>query len=166
MGIVLSEVIGAVFVLIFGTLFHFFYEFSNKNKYVGLISPVNESTWEHLKMIYFPSVIYLISQIIFFGDTYENLLTAKAFGIVIGMLTILALYYAYTAATGRNYLVADILTFVFGIIAMACFTIIYVERGEAYNFAAVTILIVLLFSFIIYTYHPLNLSLFKDPSQE
>lgn len=162
----MSEIIGAVFVLVFGTLFHFFYDFSNKNKFVGFISPVNESTWEHLKMIYFPSVIYLISQLLFFGNTYKNLLTAKAFGIVIGMLTILALYYAYTAATGKNYLVADIFTFVFGVLAMASFTIIYVERGKEYNFAAVTILLVLLFSFIIYTYHPLNFNLFKDPRDE
>lgn len=166
MDIIISEIIGAIFVIVMGTLFHFFYDFSNKNKYVGYISPVNESTWEHLKLLFFPSIIYLVSQVIVFNDKYDNLLTAKAFGIVIGMLTILALFYAYTAVTGKNYLVLDILTFIFGVVAMAFFTINYVQNGEKYNFVAITLLAVFTASFIIYTYHPLNLNLFKDPTEE
>ena len=45
---------GFIFTAVFGTLSHFFYDWSNENVLIGLISPVNESTWEHMKLLFFP----------------------------------------------------------------------------------------------------------------
>ena len=47
-----SEIFGAIFVMVFGTLMHFFYDWSGKNPVVALFAPYNESTWEHLKLSY------------------------------------------------------------------------------------------------------------------
>lgn len=43
-----------LFISILGTLLHFTYEWSQNNAIVGLFSAVNESTWEHLKLLFFP----------------------------------------------------------------------------------------------------------------
>lgn len=43
-----------IFISILGVLLHFTYEWSGDNPAVGLFSAVNESTWEHLKLIFFP----------------------------------------------------------------------------------------------------------------
>ena len=45
-----------VIVMIAGPL-HFAYEWSGENFIVSLVAPVNESIWEHLKMVYWPTVL-------------------------------------------------------------------------------------------------------------
>lgn len=37
-------------IVILGTFFHFFYDWSNHTVLLGAIFPVNESVWEHLKL--------------------------------------------------------------------------------------------------------------------
>ena len=41
-------------VVLLGTLWHFAYAISGDAYFVGLIAPVNESVWEHLKIVYLP----------------------------------------------------------------------------------------------------------------
>ena len=52
------EIIGFIFTSVLGTLMHFFYEWSNDNSIVGLFCPVNESPFEHLKLLFFPFLIW------------------------------------------------------------------------------------------------------------
>ena len=40
-----------IFISVLGVLLHFTYEWSGDNAVVGLFSAVNESTWEHLKLL-------------------------------------------------------------------------------------------------------------------
>lgn len=51
-------VIGILFVMLTGTLAHFLYDWSGKHAVVGLFSPVNESVWEHMKLLFFPMLLY------------------------------------------------------------------------------------------------------------
>ncbi len=46
------QIFSIIFTFIFGTLLHFTYEWSNQNLVVSLFSAINESTWEHLKLLY------------------------------------------------------------------------------------------------------------------
>ena len=54
----LDMIIGIIFVSAIGTLWHFVYEWSGQNFIVGFFFPVNESTWEHMKMLFFPMLLY------------------------------------------------------------------------------------------------------------
>ena len=49
---------GFIFTAVFGTFSHFFYGWSNENPLIGLISPVNESTWEHMKLVFPPVLLW------------------------------------------------------------------------------------------------------------
>ena len=51
-------VIGILFVSVAGTLLHFVYDWSGQNPLVGFFAPVNESTWEHMKLLLFPMLLY------------------------------------------------------------------------------------------------------------
>ena len=51
-------VIGILFVSVAGTLLHFVYDWSGQNPLVGFFAPVNESTWEHMKLLFFPMLLY------------------------------------------------------------------------------------------------------------
>ncbi len=53
-------VIGFFVVGILGTLFHFVYDWSGQLWLVGLFVPVNESTWEHMKLLFIPMLIYIM----------------------------------------------------------------------------------------------------------
>ena len=50
---------GFLFVAAAGSLLHFLYEYSGQNPLAACISPVNESTWEHLKLLFFPYLVFL-----------------------------------------------------------------------------------------------------------
>ena len=52
-------VTGFLFVGIFGTLFHFVYDWCRQSRLIGLFVPVNESTWEHMKLLFIPMLIYI-----------------------------------------------------------------------------------------------------------
>lgn len=47
-------IFAAIIVSVIGTLAHFVYDWSGQNSFVGLFTPVNESTWEHMKLLFFP----------------------------------------------------------------------------------------------------------------
>lgn len=52
--ILIFEVISTIFIMILGVVLHFTFEWANNNILVGTFSPVNESIWEHLKLLFFP----------------------------------------------------------------------------------------------------------------
>ena len=71
-------IIGALFVTIFGSLFHFVYGWSGNNRIVGALTPVNESVWEHLKLALIPLLLFALIEWYFLRKSGKNLLCAKA----------------------------------------------------------------------------------------
>ena len=75
--------VGAIFVGIFGALSHFFYEWSGENKIVGIFFPVNESTWEHLKLAIFPTIVYFAAGVFFVkNENYFVSFFVALYGII------------------------------------------------------------------------------------
>jgi len=103
-----SEIFGAIFVMVFGTLMHFFYDWSGKNPVVALFAPYNESTWEHLKLLFFPVLIYSVFQYAYIGKQYSGYLTGRLAGIVSGALTIVIIFYTYMAVFKHSILWIDL----------------------------------------------------------
>lgn len=108
---------------IVGALWHFIYEWSGGNAFIGTIAPVNESVWEHLKLLFFPAVIYSVIEFIILKDRPENYIAAASLGLFAGMLSIVAFYYTYTGILGYNVTVLDILSFYIGL-----FTMLFVKK--------------------------------------
>lgn len=102
---------GFFFVAILGTLSHFFYGWFGKNFLIGLVSPVNESTFEHLKLLFFPALFYFPLLLHCLKEEYPNIAYAFTLGIFFGILLIPLIFYSYTAVLGKHLLVLDILTF-------------------------------------------------------
>lgn len=104
--------IGAVlFTWILGTLLHFTYEWSGENSFVGIFSAVNESTWEHLKLAFFPMLIFSIIEGIFIYQKSNNYIEAKTIAIFLAILLITTIFYTYTGILGINIAIIDILSF-------------------------------------------------------
>ncbi len=102
---------GILFTAILGTLSHFAYEWSGNNQLVGWITPVNESVWEHMKLLFFPMVFYGIFALPRLKNTFPCITYGYLWGILGGTLAIPVLYYTYSGILGTNNTVIDILIF-------------------------------------------------------
>lgn len=95
-----------------GAFMHYFYSLSGKNILVGLISPVNESVWEHLKLIFLPMVLWWGAYYIIRGKKLSidsnRWFTAGLISLMVSMIGIIFLYYFYTGAFGKKSVVIDI----------------------------------------------------------
>lgn len=157
---------GAIFVLVLGTLSHFFFQWSNNNIIVGLFSAVNESTWEHMKLIFFPMLLYSVFAIPKLKDNYPCITSAFLSGTLTGTFLIPVIFYTYTGILGYHLLVLDILTFVLSLIA-AFYLVFHLSVSCRMNSCVHFLYILVYFmiiSFAVFSFFPPNIGLFADPA--
>ena len=109
-------VIGILFVSVAGTLLHFVYDWSGQNPLAGLFSPVNESTWEHMKLLFFPMLLYGLIAVPGLKTTYSFLPCAYGEGMLLGLLLIPTLFYTYSGILGFSVPPVDIAIFYVSVI--------------------------------------------------
>lgn len=103
----------------------------------------------------------------YFGSTVKNFLCAKLLGIIYAISFIIIFFYTYTGIIGTNFAVLDI-----GSFFAAAFIGEYVSFRKMFTlnmcnkYIAVTVLGMLLLAFIVFTYFPPKINLFKDPVTE
>lgn len=105
-----------LFTMILGSLDHFLYEFSDQNPVTALIAPVNESVWEHMKLLFFPFLLFSLVEYAFQRPAPAAFFGSRFAGVWAGMLSIIFLYYGYTGILGRGFVVIDILLFFAGVV--------------------------------------------------
>ena len=152
------------FVTILGVLLHFTYAWSGRNAFVGIFSAVNESIWEHLKLIYFPMLLLTVIQFSYAKSNRKKRLPARLCGILYAMGFTIVSYYTYTGILGTNIDTVNILIF-FLSIAVA----FYVEaktdgHTKLSTQSAVIIMMLLFFLFLQFTYMPPKLAIFQPPT--
>lgn len=91
---------GFVFVSLLGTLLHFFFEWTGGSIYAALISAVNESIWEHTKLLYYPLLVFAQAEYRAWGIKIPAFWCIKLNGTILGLGLIPALYYSYTEILG------------------------------------------------------------------
>ena len=87
------ELAGFLFTSAVGSLLHFVYEWSGGSLAAAVVSAVNESTWEHMKLLFVPMFLFSVVQVCVLGKTYPNFLAVRAVSIVTGLTLIPVLYY-------------------------------------------------------------------------
>lgn len=159
-------IIGILFVSIMGSLAHFLYDWSKNNDIVGLFTPINESIWEHIKLLFFPMLIYSIIMMIKFRKEYSCITSALCFGILAGALLIPLFFYAYTYILGTNVLVLDISIFILSIVIAFWLSYKFTLscRLESYTALLCICVIILFVCFLVFTYHPPGAAIFQDPT--
>ena len=160
------KILSILFIIIVGTLGHFIFEWSGHRKWAGIFFAVNESTWEHIKLSIYPTVIWFFIEWAVNGWS-SVLPLATAAALVSMMLLIPGIFYAYTAIVGKNFLIADIIVFVVSIIiGMEIFYGILTgigNIGPATEIISFTVIAAIIGMYLTFSYHPLHCFLFKDP---
>ncbi len=158
------QIISTIFTILLGTILHFTYQWSNNNLLVGAFSAVNESTWEHLKLLFFPMLITTIIGYFYFGKTIPNFLCAKTIGIIVAILFTIIFFYTYTGIIGTNFAVLNILTFIFSAVLGEYIAYKIIKSNFLCNKPiAILTLITLFVCFILFTFFTPKIGLFEDP---
>jgi membrane-bound acyltransferase YfiQ involved in biofilm formation len=157
---------GFLFTGIFGTLLHFIFDWSNGNRFAALFSGVNESVWEHMKLLFFPMFLVAVLENCFLGKKYENFMTVKLRGIILGSVLIPMIYYTYIDALGVS---ADWFNISIFFIANAAGyiyeskLIIKDKKTLLSSTASIVILFILAGVYFVFTFYPPHIPLFQDP---
>ena len=150
---------------LFGTILHFLYDWTNKSLFIAPFSGVNESTWEHMKLLYFPLFVFALIQSRFLKE-YKNFWCIKLIGIGTGLLLIPILFYTYNGVIGKS---PDFINIaIFFISAAATFILEwYLFKKNSIKckrpflaFSAIGFIGVL---FILFTFVTPQIAIFKDP---
>lgn len=159
-----STILGILFVSILGTLLHFTYEWSSNNSIVGLFSAVNESTWEHMKLIFFPMLLFSLIESIRLKDSYSSLFCADTAAILFGTFLIPVIFYTYSGVLGTNIDFINILIFYLCVFLAYCFRYFLVKKETVLPCTFLLILLtVFIILFFVFTKSPPNLGIFEIP---
>ncbi len=97
----LWQFVGFAVVSLLGTLLHFVYDWTDSTA-AALFSGVNESTWEHMKLLFFPMLLFAVVQSFFIGRQYENYWCIKLKGTLLGIVLIPVIFYTLRGIFGTT----------------------------------------------------------------
>ena len=149
-----------------GTLLHFVYDWSGQNALIGIFSAVNESTWEHLKLLYWPFVLFSIYEYFSVGKYINGFFYAKLKGLLAGFLSIIIIFYTYTGILGFNIDFLNItIYFISLLIAIVISRLSLYNRSisSGKNKTALVLIIFIGLLLVLFTFYPPQINLFKDP---
>ena len=161
------ELAGFLFTSALGSLLHFVYEWSGGSLAAAVVSAVNESTWEHMKLLFVPMFLFSVVQACVLGKNYPNFLAVRAVSIVTGLALIPVLYYTYTGVWGQMRDWANIA--VFFLAALGAFLLdFYLLRRNRLSapwqqVLGLIVLWALAFCFVWCTFRPPHIALWRDP---
>ena len=161
----LEIVISTIIISIVGTLAHFLYDITNHNKFIGLFTAVNESTWEHIKIALTPILLCGLYDGAAYGQN-PNYFLAKCVSLLIPIFIIPSIFYAYKSLSKKPILLIDIFTFYLVIfLSQFAFKTVIDIPAVPYFFEYLGCLVtfVVFGAYAVLTLMPLKLFIFKDP---
>lgn len=148
-----------------GTVLHFLYDWLGEAAWIAPFSGINESTWEHMKLLFWPMFIFAIIQSFFFVAR-EDFWCVKLRGILLGITLIPVIFYTYNGVIGRS---PDWINIAIFFISAA---VTYIYETRLFNSGklrcvspkfAITVLSAIALLFGIFTFTAPELGIFKDP---
>ena len=157
---------GFIFTSILGTFLHFLFDLSGGSPVAALFSAVNESIWEHMKLLYYPMLIFALIEYRAWGRKIPAFWCIKLTGISLGLLLIPVLYYTYTGILGVSADWFNIAIF-FLSAALSCFleTRLFRTEGKCLLPAGASLLLLagIGILFTVLTFLPPRIPFFRDP---
>ena len=148
-----------------GTLLHFLYDWLGQAVWIAPFSGVNESTWEHMKLLFWPMLLFAIVQSFFF-QSRADFWCVKLRGILLGLLLIPTIFYTYNGAIGKSPDWLNIaIFFISAAISYLYETRIFHNQKTSCKHPkiACSVLLVIALLFVVFTFRTPSIGLFRDP---
>ena len=161
----LWQLMGFAVTALGGTLLHFLYDWLGQAAWIAPFSGVNESTWEHMKLLFWPMLAFATVQHLYFKQR-EDFWCIKLRGILLGLGLIPTLFYTYNGVIGKS---PDWLNIAIFFISAAA---AYLYETRHFNNAplpckhprrALALLCGIAALFVVCTFHPPAQGIFQDP---
>lgn len=158
------EIWGAIISIVFGSLLHFVFEWSGGSHFVALFGAVNESTWEHLKLAFWPTFIFSVIEWFYFGRETRNFCWANFVKLFSMPIIIILLFYGWLAIFPDNF-IWDISIFIVAVIIgyYLSYKIIKSEKRFGPEILWTILILAGLAKFSLFTYFPPHIFLMHDP---
>lgn len=164
----LWQLVGFAVTSLGGTLLHFLYDWLGGAAWIAPFSGVNESTWEHMKLLFWPMFIFAVVQSFFFKER-EDFWCVKLRGILLGLGLIPVLFYTYNGVVGKS---PDWINIAIFFISAA---MVYIYETRQFNKEAIpcknrrlaiATLCLVAVLFVVFTFATPEIGIFKDPLTE
>jgi len=160
------ELFGMLFISLLGGLLHFTFEWSGYQPIVSVFSAVNESVWEHLKLGFWPVLLYAIIEYWRIKKETNNFFLAKTVAPYAIIAIIPIIFYSYTSITGESIFVIDLLSFFVAVVIAQFLSyklLTHKQLSNKLEKVAILALLLLAVAFIVFTFYPPHLPIFQDP---
>lgn len=160
------QMAGFIFTSVLGTFLHFLFDLTGGSPVAALVSAVNESIWEHMKLLYYPMLVFSYLEYRAWGQQREDFWQVKLAGTALGLALIPALYYTYTGVLGVS---ADWFNItIFFLAAMAAYRLetVLFQRDRKWRLGggvALGLLLAVAGVFTLLTFFPPEIPFFRDP---
>ena len=160
---------GTIAINLLATLNHFLYELSGDNTIVGIFMPINESVWEHLKLAFYPTLVWWVLGYFLYRNKLNihkgKYISAMIISLMISPVIVVNFYYTYTGALGIQSMILDIFSLLLGVFVAQSVAVNYYEKCEYSTivFLVLVIIGVMYAALLTYvTFYPPNLPIFID----
>ena len=156
---------GFALVTFGGTILHFLYDWTGESSLISPFSGVNESTWEHMKLLFWPLFLFALVQRLFFRDQ-ENYWCVKLAEIVLGLVLIPELFYTYNGVFGKSPDWVNIAIFYITALLVLLFEWWAFQKDRLhckYPVLAFAAICLIGAAFVVFTFAPPQIPLFQDP---
>ncbi|MBR2409463.1 MAG: hypothetical protein IKB07_10990 [Lachnospiraceae bacterium] len=160
-------VIGFFVTTVLGILSHFVYDWTGRGFLIGLFFPVNESTWEHMKLLFFPMFLFALVAGKRIEQQYPCIYNAMFTGILVGLALIPTLFYTYSGILGYHVAWANIAAYI--LCVLLAYVVVYKGAMTCKNKDSKVLRIVmygLVVAFMVFTVYPPEIGLFEVPPPE
>ena len=161
----LWQLLGFITTSLGGTLLHFLFEWLNEAIWIAPFSGVNESTWEHMKLLLWPMFIFAIIQSFFFKDR-ADFWCVKLKGTLLGLSLIPIIFYTYNGVIGKS---PDWINITIFFVAAASAYIYEMKQFKCEQATckrarlAFSLLCLFAILFVVFTFKTPELGIFLDP---
>ena len=165
MNITILFILSFLILSLLGSLTHFTHGWFKKGILLHMFSALNESTWEHMKMLVAPTILVGILQYIFLRDRYINIFNSILILMLVELITMPLLYETLKRLFKTVPFPITILIFFLSIIFGLLAEYLILSNGiviltEIVSFILVVVIVGI---FGIFSYYPPKISLLKDP---
>jgi hypothetical protein len=128
---------------------------------------MNESTWEHLKLAFWPALAVALIQRRLYGRP-QGWLGATVLRVLVPPVLIVLFYYGYVALTGRHSLLLDIAIFVLAVVIGEVLgdVVMWMRIGVGMRASALAVLVLSVLAFATLSFRPPAFFLFDEPTQD
>lgn len=143
---------------------HFLFEWSGYWKPIAWFAAINESTWEHFKLAFWPGLVWTLVEYSVFGRVTPNFWFGRALGLFSMPVIIAVIFYSYSTILGKNYLWADILSFLIAVSVgqFISYRLFFVpELKVSLQWIGIIVIIGMMLAFVLFTYMPPHLFIFE-----